>query len=100
MALEKMPRGAAFEKKYTDRFHVPIQTYSPFAYDAVYIIVDAMKRANSTDPQKIASKMRDTDYVGVLGRTQFDQYGDIRNPVISLYHYTDGNRTLLDSVRM
>ncbi|MCX5544222.1 branched-chain amino acid ABC transporter substrate-binding protein [Paraburkholderia sp. CNPSo 3076] len=100
MALEKMPRGTAFEKKYTERFHVPIQTYSPFAYDAVYIIVDAMKRANSTDPQKISAEMQGTNYVGVLGRTQFDQHGDIKNPVISLYHYVDGNRTLLDSVRM
>ncbi|MGF6961199.1 branched-chain amino acid ABC transporter substrate-binding protein [Paraburkholderia youngii] len=100
MALEKMPLGAAFEKKYNARFNVPIQTYSPFAYDAVYVIVDAMKRANSTDPQKIASEMRGTNYVGVLGRTQFDQYGDVKNPVISLYHYVDANRTLLDSVRM
>ncbi|WP_154391992.1 ABC transporter substrate-binding protein, partial [Burkholderia pseudomallei] len=47
-SLEKMPGGAAFKAKYEKRFGQPIQIYAPFTYDAVYIIVDAMKRANST----------------------------------------------------
>lgn len=47
-----MPGGAEFQAKYQKRFGQPIQIYSPFIYDAVYIIVDAMKRANSVDPAK------------------------------------------------
>jgi len=35
LALSKMERGADFEKKYTDRFHTPVQIYAPFTYDAV-----------------------------------------------------------------
>ncbi|RQT95223.1 branched-chain amino acid ABC transporter substrate-binding protein [Burkholderia cenocepacia] len=100
MALEKMPRGVDFQKRYEKRFNVPIQTYSPFAYDAVYIIVDAMKRANSTSAAKTLEKLPSTNFEGILGQTQFDQYGDIKNPVITLYHYIDGKRTLLDSIRM
>lgn len=56
-ALEKMPGGSEFQAKYQKRFGQPIQIYSPFTYDAVYIIVDAMKRANSTDPAKILAQM-------------------------------------------
>ena len=100
MALEKMPGGAAFAKRYQARFGQPIQIYAPFTYDAVYIIVDAMKRANSTDKSKILAAMPTTDYKGVLGTTQFTSTGDVKNPVISLYDYKKGVKTLLDSIGM
>ena len=100
MALEKMPGGAAFSKRYEARFNQPIQIYAPFTYDAVYIIVDAMKRANSVDPAKILAAMPATDYKGVLGETQFDAKGDVKKPVISLYDYKSGKKVLLDSVSM
>jgi branched-chain amino acid transport system substrate-binding protein len=100
MALEKMPGGAAFSARYQKRFGQPIQIYAPFTYDAVYIIVDAMKRANSVDPAKILAAMPATDYHGVLGETQFDSKGDVKKPVISLYDYKKGTKTLMDSISM
>lgn len=100
MALEKMPGGDAFSKRYQARFGQPIQIYAPFTYDAVYIIVDAMKRANSTDKAKILAAMPATDFKGVLGETQFDAKGDVKKPVISLYDYKGGKKMLLDSVSM
>ncbi|SDV48577.1 branched-chain amino acid ABC transporter substrate-binding protein [Chitinasiproducens palmae] len=99
-ALEKMPGGADFQKRYTARFNQPIQIYSPFTYDAVYIIVDAMKRANSTDPKKVVAAMPATDYKGVIGETTFDSKGDLKKPVISLYNYKSGKKALLDVVTM
>jgi branched-chain amino acid transport system substrate-binding protein len=100
MPLEKMAGGAAFQKRYIARFNQPIQIYAPFTYDAVYIIVDAMKRANSTDPAKILAEMPSTDYHGVLGETQFDSKGDLKQGVISLYNYVGGKQKLLDIVKM
>jgi branched-chain amino acid transport system substrate-binding protein len=100
MPLEKMAGGAAFQKRYVARFNQPIQIYAPFTYDAVYIIVDAMKRANSTDPAKILAEMPSTDYHGVLGETQFDSKGDLKQGVISLYNYVGGKQKLLDIVKM
>src|ERR1700675_4640720 len=100
MALEKMAGGAAFLAKYQKRFGQPIQIYAPFTYDAVYIIVDAMKRANSTDPAKILAAMPSTDYKGVIGETTFDSKGDLQHGVISLYNYKAGKKTLLDVVKM
>jgi branched-chain amino acid transport system substrate-binding protein len=100
MALEKMPGGKAFEAKYEKRFGHPIENYAPFTYDAVYIIVDAMKRANSTDPAKILAEMPSTDYKGVIGETTFDSKGDLKHGVISLYDYKDGKKTLLDATKM
>jgi DNA-binding transcriptional LysR family regulator len=52
-----MAGGAAFEKRFDARFGQVVQLNTPFSYDAVYIIVDAMKRANSIDPAKILAAM-------------------------------------------
>lgn len=100
MALSRMAGGPAFEKKYEARFHAPIQIYAPFTYDAVYIIVDAMKRANSVDPAKILAAMPSTDYHGVIGETTFDSHGDLKHGVISLYDYKGGKKSVLDVVKM
>ncbi|KAJ3472257.1 hypothetical protein NLI96_g13382 [Meripilus lineatus] len=100
MALEKMQGGKEFDARFKKRFGQPIQIYAPFTYDAVYIIVDAMKRANSTDPAKILAAMPTTDYKGVIGETTFDSKGDLKHGVISLYNYRSGKKSLLDVVKM
>ncbi|MGA2549738.1 MAG: ABC transporter substrate-binding protein [Burkholderiaceae bacterium] len=42
------------------------------AYDEVYYIVDAIKRAGgSTDPDKLVAALETTDWVGTVGRVQF-----------------------------
>jgi branched-chain amino acid transport system substrate-binding protein len=41
------------------------------AYDEVYYIADAIKRAGSTDPDKLVAALEQTDWVGTIGRIQF-----------------------------
>lgn len=100
VAFEKMADGGAFQAKYQKRFGQPVQAYAPLPYDAVYILADAMKRANSTDPAKILAAMPTTDYKGVTGDTTFDAKGDLKHGVISIYNYKAGKKELLDSVEM
>ncbi|WP_166912690.1 MULTISPECIES: branched-chain amino acid ABC transporter substrate-binding protein [unclassified Burkholderia] len=100
MALEKMPGGAEFARKYEARYHQPMQVYAPFSYDAVQIIVAAMKRANSTDPAKVLAAMPATDYHGVIGETSFTAQGDLRHGAISMFTYRDGRKVLLDVVKL
>ncbi len=97
--LEKMPKGPAFTQRYEKRFGTHPVLNSPFAYDAVYVIAEAMKRAGSTDPDKILAAMPATNYEGVLGQTQFDSKGDLVHGTISLYKYVGGKQTLLDYVK-
>ena len=99
-ALEKMPGGTAFVAKYQKRFNQGIKFDAPFAYDAVYIVVDAMKRANSIDPAKILAAIPSTNYSGVIGTTSFDAKGDLKHGVISLYGYKEGKKTFIDEVKM
>jgi branched-chain amino acid transport system substrate-binding protein len=100
VALSKMDKGADFEKKYEDRFHTPVQIYAPFTYDAVYVIVDAMKRANSIDAPKVLAAMPSTDYNGLIGHIAFDDKGDLKEGAITLYDFKDGKKAILDVVKM
>ncbi|WP_019450660.1 branched-chain amino acid ABC transporter substrate-binding protein [Cupriavidus sp. BIS7] len=100
LALSKMEKGADFEKRYQARFNAPVQIYAPFTYDAVMVIVDAMKRANSTDPAAILAEMPKTNYKGVIGNIAFDEKGDMKEGTITLYDYKDKKKSVLDVVKM
>ena len=100
MALSKMANGNDFQKRYKERFNTEVQIYSPFTYDAVYVLVDAMKRAKSTDPVKILLVMPDTQMNGLTGNIAFDKQGDLQHGVISLYEYKDKKKSVLDVVKM
>jgi branched-chain amino acid transport system substrate-binding protein len=100
LALSKMEKGADFEKKYQARFNTPVQIYAPFTYDAVNVIIDAMKRANSTDPAKILAAMPATNYNGVIGNIAFDDKGDLKQGSITLYNYKDKKKSVLDVGKM
>ena len=100
MALSKMAQGADFQKRYKERFNSEVQIYAPFTYDAVYVIVDSMKRANSADPAKILAVMPDTKMNGLVGNIAFDNKGDMKEGVITLYDFKDKKKTVLDVIKM
>ncbi|MCS6762838.1 MAG: branched-chain amino acid ABC transporter substrate-binding protein [Candidatus Protistobacter heckmanni] len=100
LALAKMEKGADFQKRYEERFKSPVQIYAPFCYDAAMVIVEAMKRANSVEPAKILQEMHNTNYKGVIGDVAFDQKGDLKQGVVTLYDYKDSKKSVLDIVRM
>ena len=98
-ALSKMDKGADFAQKYEARFHTPVQIYAPFTYDAMYVIVDAMKRANSIEAGKVLASMATTDFNGLTGHIAFDDKGDLKAGTITLYDFKDKKKEVLDVVR-
>jgi branched-chain amino acid transport system substrate-binding protein len=57
LQLAKMPGGNAWKAKYDAKYPGQFQVYSPYTYDATFVLVDAMKRANSTDPKVYTAKL-------------------------------------------
>jgi branched-chain amino acid transport system substrate-binding protein len=100
MALSKMAQGADFQKRYKERFNSEVQIYAPFTYDAVYVLVDSMKRANSIDPAKILIVMPDTKMTGVVGNIAFDSRGDMKEGVITLYDFKEKKKSVLAVIKM
>ncbi|MFK4447014.1 branched-chain amino acid transport system substrate-binding protein [Caballeronia udeis] len=100
LALSKMPKGQDFEKRYMARFNTPIDAYAPFTYDAVYVIYNAMKRADSTDRSKVLAAMPSTQYDGVIGRIAFDPHGDLKDAAVTIYEFKDKKKTVMDVIKM
>jgi branched-chain amino acid transport system substrate-binding protein len=73
------PKTLPFVQAFAKRFgHTP--SYCGYtAYDQVYYIADAIKRAGSVDPDKLVDAMEKTDFVGTIGRVQF-KGKDTANP--------------------
>ena len=70
------PKTLPFVEAYQKKFgNVP--AYSGYtSYDEVYMIADAVRRAGSTDADKLVDAMEKTDYVGTIGRVAFLPKGD------------------------
>jgi branched-chain amino acid transport system substrate-binding protein len=98
--LSRIQGGAEFAAKLKAAYgHDPV-LYAPLSYDAAYVIVDAMKRAGSVKRADILAAMPATNYNGLTGNIQFDQYGDLKGAAVSLYKYVGGKQTLLDVLKM
>ena len=87
-----------FKSKYKTKFGTEVQIYAPYTYDAVMVMVDAMKKAKSADPAKYLPYLSKEDYNGVTGHISFDEHGDIKNGALTLYTYKDGQKSLLEVV--
>lgn len=94
-SLAKMPGGTAWKAKYDAKYPNQFQVYSPYTYDATYLIVDAMKRANSVDPKVYTPELLKSNFKGVTSTIQFEPNGEMKNPAITLYVYKDGKKTPL-----
>lgn len=95
-SLSKMPGGEAWKKRYDAKYPNQFQVYSPYTYDATFVLVDAMKRANSVDPKVYTPKLIETNYQGVTAKIAFEPNGELKNPAITLYTYKDGKKTPLN----
>lgn len=95
-SLEKMPGGTAWKAKYDAKYPGQFQVYSPYVYDAVFVLVDAMKRANSADPKVYGPKLFETNYTGVTAKVAFESDGELKNPAMTLYVYKDGKKVPLN----
>lgn len=91
-SLDKLPNGRTWRAKYDAKFPGQFQVYSPYTYDSTMVLVDAMKRADSTDPKVYAAKLSQTDYPGVTGPVRFEANGERKAPAMTLYTYKSGKR--------
>jgi branched-chain amino acid transport system substrate-binding protein len=95
-SLAKMPGGTEWKKRYDAKYPNQFQVYSPYTYDATFLLVDAMVRAGSTDPKKYIPELKKTNFKGVTSTIQFEPNGELKNAATTLYTYKDGKKTPLE----
>ncbi len=98
-AVEKLAKGEEFKAKYRAKFNQDVQIYSPYSYDAVHIIAEAIKRAGGPDKARIVEEVARTDHSGVTGQIAFDEKGDIKNGAISMFKVEGGQLQYISTSR-
>lgn len=98
LPLDNMPGGPDFKQKFEAKYG-PIQVYAPYAYDAVQILVAAMKRADSAEPVKVLAELPKTSQQGVTGPLSFDAKGDTAGGAVTLYQVRNGEWVVLETVK-
>jgi len=65
------PKTIPFADAYQKKYGVTPSYAGYTAYDDVYILAEAFKKADGTDPDKVVAAMEQTDWVGTIGRIQY-----------------------------
>ena len=86
--LDTMPKGKTFEQKF--KKYGSVVLYAPYAYDATWALINAMKQADSTVPADYLPAMKKIDFDGVTGKIAFDSRGDLRAANVTLYEVKSG----------
>lgn len=84
----------AFVEKFTETYGMEPNALAALAYDATYIMADAIAAAGSTDPEAVKAAVAATDKKFVTGQITFNE---LRNPVksavmVELVQGTEANK--------
>jgi branched-chain amino acid transport system substrate-binding protein len=96
--VESMPGGADFVAKYTAKYG-PIQLYAPYAYDAAWAMINAMKAANSAEPKTYLPELAKVNFTGVTGQISFDGKGDVQGGAVTMYQLKGGKWEVMETVK-
>jgi branched-chain amino acid transport system substrate-binding protein len=95
-SIAKMPGGTAWKARYDAKYPGQFQIYSPYTYDATFVLVDAMKRADSVDPKVYTPKLIETSFKGVTATIGFESTGEMKNPSMTLSTYKGDKKISLN----
>lgn len=96
----KNPAAAETVAKFRAKNFEP-EAYTLYSYAGVEVLVEAAKRANSTDGKKIAEAMHSGQpFNTVIGALSFDKKGDITRPDYVMYVWKKGADGKINYVEM
>ncbi|WP_197328872.1 branched-chain amino acid ABC transporter substrate-binding protein [Ralstonia syzygii] len=89
-ALDTMPNGGDFARRYKARFGTEVLNYAPYLYDSLMTIAAAMQAADSVEPSRYLPELTKVGYDGMTGPVTFDEKGNLKNPGFTVFTYQDG----------
>lgn len=82
---DSWPAHRHFSEIFVRKYHQPPPTVADEGYDAVHLLAQAIRLANSSVPEKIADALHNTQkWPGASGEFTFDDKGDIPDKKIGL----------------
>ena len=88
-----IPAQAASKKfleAYKKKFNTDPILYSPFTYDATNMLIEAMKKADSSDPKKYLPELQKISFAGSTGQISFDEKGDRKDAEMTIFTMKGG----------
>jgi branched-chain amino acid transport system substrate-binding protein len=88
-----IPAQAASKKfleAYKKKFNQDPILYSPFTYDATNLLIEAMKKADSSDPKKYLPELQKISFAGSTGQIAFDEKGDRKDAEMTIFTMKGG----------
>ncbi|MDI6800614.1 MAG: branched-chain amino acid ABC transporter substrate-binding protein [Thermodesulfovibrionales bacterium] len=73
---KNIPAAKGFIEKYNAR-HGELGPYSIYAYDAINIMLSAIKEANTTEGKAVIEKLHSMEFSGSFGKIKFTDKGDV-----------------------
>ena len=87
------PQAASkkFLEAYKKKFNTDPILYAPFTYDAANLLIEAMKKADSAEPQKYLPELQKiSGFTGATGPIAFDDKGDRKDAEITIFTMKGG----------
>jgi branched-chain amino acid transport system substrate-binding protein len=82
---EKTPAVQTFVKKFQDKYNVVPDAMAALGYDSAMLLVDAMKRAGTTDGPKVRDALAATkDFPGITGLITINEHRDANKALVIL----------------
>ncbi|MCW5626116.1 MAG: branched-chain amino acid ABC transporter substrate-binding protein [Burkholderiales bacterium] len=75
----------AFLEAYKAKFNADPIIYAPFTYDAANLIIAAMQKADSVDPEKYLPELAKSSFDGASGHIEFDEKGDRKDAEMTIF---------------
>ncbi|MFA7269435.1 MAG: branched-chain amino acid ABC transporter substrate-binding protein [Sterolibacterium sp.] len=79
-----------FRDSYTTKFNIDPILYGPFTYDAASLLIEAMKKAGSSEPAKYLPELAKISFEGATGKIEFDGKGDRKDAEMTIFTMTAG----------
>lgn len=84
--------GRQFVEKYIAAYQKPPAYGGHYTYDAMYVVSEAIRKANSADPAAITTALRTINgYAPVTGTMTWDEVGEQRYGAVGVYELRRGN---------
>lgn len=96
------PAAKAFNAAYQAMFHTPPSTYSPEAFDATNVLIQAIKDAGANPTTaSVENALNSIDYKGITTEIKFQANGEIATDqqVVNLYRDENGKIVELGNIK-
>jgi branched-chain amino acid transport system substrate-binding protein len=88
--IPPMAASKKFLDAYKKKFNQDPILYAPFTYDATNLLIEAMKKADSTDPKTYLPVLQKISFSGSTGSIGFDDKGDRKDAEITIFTMKGG----------